>query len=167
MKLTYAIIPTQLGKIFVSRTEKGISRIFLTRNEGEKYLKSLRGKKDVELKKDDQGFTDLKRKFKDYFSGKKVTFPQKLDLTQSSLFQKKVWSAMQKIPHGETRSYGWLAKKVGGSKKARAVGSACGKNPIPLIIPCHRVIRKDGGLGGFIGGLHLKQKLHKIEGVKL
>jgi methylated-DNA-[protein]-cysteine S-methyltransferase len=86
-----------------------------------------------------------------------------LDLFGVTDFQRRVWNAMRKIPYGETRSYKWLAQKVGDSRKARAVGQACGSNPLPILIPCHRVIREDGGLGGFSAGLHIKRKLLKLE----
>jgi O-6-methylguanine DNA methyltransferase len=74
---------------------------------------------------------------------------------------------MQRIPFGQTRSYAWLAKQVEGKNKARAVGAACGSNPIPILIPCHRVIREDGGLGGYGGGLGIKKKLLKMEGLNI
>ena len=78
-------------------------------------------------------------------------------------FQRKVWRKLQEIPYGETISYGVLAKRVGNPRASRAVGSANGKNPIPIVIPCHRVIAGDGGLGGFGGGLSTKEKLLAIE----
>lgn len=80
-------------------------------------------------------------------------------------FQKRVWSELVKIPFGETRSYQDIAKAVGSPSASRAVGSACGKNPIPIVVPCHRVIAKNGGLGGYSGGLELKKELLKIEGL--
>ncbi len=83
-------------------------------------------------------------------------------------FQRKVWRAIQKIPYGETRSYQWIAKKIGRPKAVRAVGQACGKNPLPLLIPCHRVVGSRGKIGGFTGagstgGLKLKRRLLKLE----
>ena len=69
------------------------------------------------------------------------------------------------IPHGETRSYGWVAKQIGKPKASRAVGAACGANPVPVIVPCHRVIAGDGSLGGFGGGLPMKRRLLRSEGV--
>ena len=71
---------------------------------------------------------------------------------------------MLTIPRGETRSYAWIAKKIGKPRAARAVGAACGANPVPIIVPCHRVIASDGSLGGFGGGLPLKRRLLKLEG---
>ena len=78
-------------------------------------------------------------------------------------FQQKVWKGLLAIPAGETVSYGMLARRIKSPKAARAVGAACGKNPVPLLVPCHRVIANDGGLGGFTGGLAIKKALLKAE----
>ena len=82
-----------------------------------------------------------------------------LDLSGGTSFQRKVWEALLQIPAGQTESYGQLAAALGRPGAARAVGSACGANPIPLLIPCHRVLASGGGLGGFSGGLHWKRRL--------
>jgi O-6-methylguanine DNA methyltransferase len=82
-----------------------------------------------------------------------------LDLSVGTPFQIKVWTALLQIPAGQTKSYSQLAAALGAPKAARAVGSACGANPIPLLIPCHRVLASGGGLGGFSGGLHWKHRL--------
>jgi len=86
-----------------------------------------------------------------------------LDLAAGTPFQRKVWAALRQIPAGQTESYGRLAAALGAPKAARAVGSACGANPIPLFIPCHRVVPAGGGLGGFSGGLHWKRRLLALE----
>ncbi|TKJ40343.1 cysteine methyltransferase [candidate division LCP-89 bacterium B3_LCP] len=99
-----------------------------------------------------------------YFSMRKP-FPQDLPINpQGTPFQRKTWENMSKIPFGGTISYGGLAAKVGSPGAARAVGSACGANPIPIIIPCHRVLASSGGLGGFGGGLDMKRRLLELEG---
>jgi methylated-DNA-[protein]-cysteine S-methyltransferase len=87
-----------------------------------------------------------------------------LDLAGKTPFQVKVWKALQAIPYGRVRSYGWVARKVGKPRAARAVGAACGANPVPLLVPCHRVVAGDGSLGGFSGGLSNKKRLLKLEG---
>ena len=78
-------------------------------------------------------------------------------------FQKKVWQAIATIPYGETRSYQWIAQKIGNPKAVRAVGQACGANPLPLMVPCHRVVASNGKIGGFSLGLKLKRRLLKLE----
>ncbi len=108
-------------------------------------------------------FSDITEKFQHYFLGQKTDFAEKLDFCNVSAFQRQVWEATRLIPYGETRSYGWLARQIGRPQAARAVGHALGKNPFLLIVPCHRVIAGDGGLGGFGAGLEMKQALLALE----
>lgn len=105
-----------------------------------------------------------------YFSGIPVDFSTiKVIYQHGTYFQKKVWDTIRSIPYGKLVSYRWVAQKIGKPTAVRAVGNAIAKNPIPIIIPCHRVIRSDGTLGGFtsIGGLILKKKLLKLEGIRV
>jgi methylated-DNA-[protein]-cysteine S-methyltransferase len=83
--------------------------------------------------------------------------------TEGTDFEKKVWETLRKIPYGETRTYKWLAEEIGKPQAFRAVGNALGKNPIPIIFPCHRVIESDGSLGGYSGGVDIKRRLIEIE----
>ena len=99
-------------------------------------------------------------------SGKEPTAFPPLDLGVGSAFQQRVWLALRGIPIGETKTYGEIAREVGEPEATRAVGSACGANPIPLLVPCHRVVASGGNLGGFSGGLEWKRRLLAIEGVK-
>lgn len=99
-------------------------------------------------------------------AGQKMTALPPLDLSLGTPFQKRVWDALQQIPLGGTKSYGEMAAALEMPKAARAVGSACGANPIPLLIPCHRVLAANSGLGGYSGGLDWKKRLLAIEGVK-
>jgi len=99
-----------------------------------------------------------------YWRGKRVDFSKyPLELASYPPFSKKVWAQTRLIPYGEVRSYKWVAERIG-SKGFRAVGKALGNNPFPIIVPCHRVIKEDGGLGGFSSGLAIKRRLLKIEG---
>jgi methylated-DNA-[protein]-cysteine S-methyltransferase len=107
-------------------------------------------------------FTDVVDQLKSYFAGERKAFDLPLVL-EGTEFQKKVWTALQDIPYGETVSYKTLAQRVGSPKAVRAVGAANGANPIPIIIPCHRVIGNDGSLKGFGGGLPLKKRLLELE----
>jgi methylated-DNA-[protein]-cysteine S-methyltransferase len=163
VKLYYAKIKSPVGEILATRTDRGLNFVSFPKNRWEKFLSALKKGENVTLIEDNKRFSNLRNNLKAYFSGKRVQFRENFDLKGGTDFQKKVWRAMQKIPFGQTRSYGWLAKQVGGKSKARAVGGACGSNPIPILIPCHRVIGEDGGLGGYGGGLNLKRKLLKIE----
>jgi methylated-DNA-[protein]-cysteine S-methyltransferase len=167
MKIYYDTFKSPIGEILVTRTEKGLSFVSFPKSTWEKFLSALSKDKTIDLIKNENKFAPLRNDLKEYFSGKKVNFKEKLDLTGGTDFQKKVWKAMLKIPFGETRSYGWLAQKAGGKNKARATGAACGTNPIPIIIPCHRVIKSDKTLGGYSSGLGIKKKLLEIEGVRI
>jgi methylated-DNA-[protein]-cysteine S-methyltransferase len=105
---------------------------------------------------------ETERQLAEYFSGKRSTFDLPLD-PQGSEFQRKVWRALREIPFGETRSYLELAKAVGSVKASRAIGAANGKNPLSIVVPCHRVVGADGALTGFAGGLEAKAKLLAFE----
>lgn len=98
----------------------------------------------------------------DYFSGR-APQPPALDLGCGSTFQQRVWRALRTIAPGETRSYAWVAAAIGAPGAARAVGAACGANPVPIFVPCHRVVRADGALGGFSGGISIKRLLLQLE----
>ena len=100
----------------------------------------------------------------EFLSGKRKVFALPLNINGTD-FQKSVWNELLKIPYGKTSSYSEIASKIGRPNAYRAVGNACGANPIPLIIPCHRVVAADG-LGGFLGGLAMKKKLMEIERIR-
>jgi methylated-DNA-[protein]-cysteine S-methyltransferase len=106
----------------------------------------------------------FQKEIEEYFSGIRREFTIHIN-PKGTEYQKKVWSAAMEIPYGETRSYEWIAKKAGGSP--RSVGNALGANPIPIIIPCHRVIRKDGSLGGYSSGIERKRFFLELEGYRI
>jgi O-6-methylguanine DNA methyltransferase len=103
------------------------------------------------------------RQVLEFLEGKRTEFDLPLDL-RGTPFQLAVWRALLEIPYGETRAYADVARRVGRPRAVRAVGAANGANPVPLVVPCHRVIASDGGLGGYGGGLELKARLLAIEG---
>lgn len=109
-------------------------------------------------------FEDLIRQFNLYFKGLLKNFNWPLDISLGTHFQKNVWKCLRTIPYGETRSYRWLACSIGNPNASRATGNANGKNPLPIIIPCHRVIRENGQLGGYTSGTDIKTFLLQIEG---
>jgi methylated-DNA-[protein]-cysteine S-methyltransferase len=111
---------------------------------------------------DDRAFPDAVEQLEAYFAGERTDFDLELSLTGSE-FQRRVWQALLTIPYGETRSYGEIAEQIGASGAARAVGLANGRNPIAIIVPCHRVIGASGSLTGYGGGLERKQSLLELE----
>jgi len=108
-------------------------------------------------------FKDLMERLKVYFSGHRTTFPDELDLSRATHFQREVWEITRLIPYGETRSYAWVAEQIKKPRAMRAVGQALSKNPLPIIVPCHRVVASDGKLCGFGGGVEMKRYLLFLE----
>ncbi|MDI6762534.1 MAG: methylated-DNA--[protein]-cysteine S-methyltransferase [Thermodesulfobacteriota bacterium] len=150
-----------LKKVFVASTERGVCMVdFLTSEKA--FLIKLRGRFSGEIIRDERKNQEVLSQLKKYLRGELRRFHCWLDM-EGTIFQKKVWSALTKIPYGQTRSYKEIARAIGHPKAFRAVGSANGQNPIPLIVPCHRVIESNGGLGGFGHGVKVKRKLLDLE----
>lgn len=161
-ELFYTVFDTAAGWIAVLGSPAGLRRVTLpvkSRHEASEQP----GFDICQAKESRHFFQDTIERLVSYFSGNKVDFPEKLDLTGATDFQREVWRATLSIPYGETRSYGWVAGRINRPKAPRAVGQALGRNPLPVIIPCHRVLSGDGSLGGFTGGLEMKRFLLGIE----
>lgn len=103
------------------------------------------------------------RELSAYFSGSDGTFRQKIEFLSGTDFEKAVWRRLKEVPYGETRSYKWIAEKVGRPAAVRAVGRALAKNPLPIVIPCHRIIESDGSIGGYSSGIDRKRRLLDME----
>ena len=145
------IINTIIGKIFIIEENNEIVEIKIGDNEGE----NLERKNTALLEK-------TARQLKEYFSGQRKKFDVPLN-PKGTEFMKKVWTALQKIPYGEVKSYKQIAEMIGSSKAYRAVGMANHNNPIPIIIPCHRVIGHNGEMVGYALGIHIKETLLEME----
>lgn len=158
-----AVFDTRIGWIGVAWNERGIVALNLPRASREHALRDLRRDYPSALLYDDAP-VEVTRELREYVEGQRNQFALKLDWSSLKPFQRAVLEAARQIPFGETRSYGWIAKQIGKPRASRAVGQALRTNPIPIILPCHRVIGGDGGLGGYAGGLALKRKLLMLEG---
>lgn len=99
----------------------------------------------------------------DYFGGKDTGFSQTVQFLTGTEFEKKVWNCLKEIPFGETRTYRWVAEKAGNPAATRAAGKALSKNPVPIVLPCHRVIETDGSIGGYSSGINIKRRLLDME----
>ena len=160
--LTYTMFRTPLGWTGVAATPAGIYRVALALSGEPEFLKTLRILHPSPEKRGDK-LAGVEKEFHLYFRGMLKQFSCKLDLTGGTYFQQQVWRKLMTIPFGKTKSYKWLARSVNRPKAFRAAGNANGRNPVPVIVPCHRVIRQNGDLGGFTGGTHLKQFLLDLE----
>ena len=158
----YVIFKTTAGWMGLLGSATGLKRTTLPRASGKNAREAL-GADTNKATLSQEYFKDLVKLLKDYFTGRRVVFSNKLDLSEATDFQRKVWEATRRIPCGETRSYAWVAEQTGKPGAARAVGQALEKNPLPIVIPCHRVIASDGSLGGFGGGLAMKKRLLALE----
>ncbi|MBN2897540.1 MAG: methylated-DNA--[protein]-cysteine S-methyltransferase [Clostridia bacterium] len=153
----YTEFDTPLCPVILVGDEEGLSRLHMVLGDDKKGLELTQG-----LKRNDALFQDAKQQILEYISGERRIFELKLN-PKGTDFQKKVWQALCAIPYGETRSYKEIAIMAGNDKASRAVGMANNKNPIPLIIPCHRVIGSSGQLTGYAFGLEMKERVLEIE----
>ena len=166
----YTCFESSFGWVGVAKSDQGLTRVTFgaptevaikdrLRNgsHGKRGLYPLtRNARDPELLE----ATELLTK---YFNGVPVDFDIELDLSTGTPFQQRVWETALRIPYGTVQSYGWIAQEISNPNAMRAVGGAMGANPLAIIVPCHRVVRSDGGLGGYAGGLDWKRKLLTME----
>lgn len=154
--MTYTYLDSPIGTLLIAGDESAVRRIFFpTRGKAVKpqpgWTESASGPVGSAV-----------RQLREYFSGRRVDFDFPLAL-EGTTFQRAVWEQLREVPYAQTISYGELARRVGNPRAARAVGSANGANVLPIVIPCHRVIAGDGTIGGFGGGLTIKQALLDLE----
>jgi methylated-DNA-[protein]-cysteine S-methyltransferase len=156
--LAYKFLRSPVGRLKLVASDRGLVAILWDADE-----KAKRVSLPVSEKRDRHPvLAEAERQLKEYFGGSRKRFSLKLDL-RGTPFQKRVWRALLKIPYGEKRTYGEIARQLGRPNAARAVGAANGKNPISIIAPCHRLIGSGGKLHGFAGGLKAKADLLKLE----
>jgi methylated-DNA-[protein]-cysteine S-methyltransferase len=154
-KVIYTHIGTPIGKLLVARGEHGLTAIHFEKN-------GVPAPPREEWTRDEAAFDDVQEQFRAYFGRELQTFDLPL-APRGTTFQLDVWSALRSIRYGETRSYQQLARMIGREKAVRAVGAANAANPLPIVIPCHRVIGSNGSLTGFGGGMVVKRFLLDLE----
>ena len=170
MKRFYSIFEISLGWCGLVGGERGLLELILPKSSRTlvyTHIISKYGSKYGLSKIGDKYFGDLIGGLRSYFQGEDVSLNFPLNFSGFTSFQKEVGRITRTIPYGEVRAYSWIGRKLKNGLASRAVGQALKKNPFPILIPCHRVIRKDGEMGGFSGGIDLKGKLLKLEGIKL
>ncbi len=170
MQYYYMILEkTPVGRVLMIGSENGIASISLSikKRDIPNRLLLYRLISGVEPQNEEGSIGGAVNQLKEYFSGKRTDLNFKLDFSAATEFRRKVFGALVNVKAGQTISYGELARAAGSPNASRAVGSAMAENPLPLAVPCHRVVRSDGRLGGFRGGLDMKRKLLRLEGVNI
>ncbi|HEX3360382.1 MAG TPA: methylated-DNA--[protein]-cysteine S-methyltransferase [Solirubrobacterales bacterium] len=163
LDVTYATADSPFGTLRLAKTPRGLVRLGLPGEDTEAMLADLAGRISPRVLEDPARLDEERRELDDYFAGRRHAFELPLDWQLSNGFLLRARQGIAAIPYGETRTYTDLARAAGNERAVRAAGSACSRNPIPLIVPCHRVLRSDGSLGGYAGGLEMKQRLLELE----
>lgn len=161
--ISHLIVDTPIGSLLLAATEKGLVRVAFECEGHEAVLDSLAAKFGSRILRAPESLDAAARELEEYFSGRRTRFDLQLDYSLSSGFRQLVQRELSRIPYGHTRSYKDVAQVVGNPKAVIAVGSACATNPLPVVVPCHRVLRSDGALGGYLGGLDAKTALLSLE----
>jgi len=158
------IFKSPWGWMGISETSKGIDAISLPKRSRWSVQSELRTANAPLTAGRSRRLHEARRQLLAYLAGNRNTFDVPIDLSRGTPFRRQVWRVLQRVPYGKLRSYQWIAARVGGRRYARAVGGAVGANPLPIVIPCHRIVAQDASLGGFSGGLPMKRKLLTLEG---
>ncbi|UBH27330.1 methylated-DNA--[protein]-cysteine S-methyltransferase [Aeromonas enteropelogenes] len=157
--ICYDILPTHCGDLLIAINERGLVHV--------DFVAGLRALPDMSgWQQDGEELAPYLAEFEAYFAGRLQRFTLPLAASGTE-FQQAVWQALCDIPYGETRSYGDIARAIGKPNAMRAVGAANGRNPLSIIVPCHRVIGQNGGLTGYAGGLEIKKALLQLENIKV
>ena len=159
-RISFACFATPVGTVLVAATDKGVCSVKLG-NEAA-WLQRLLAEEFSEAEISQKAMPEIRKAIVEFISGESSLARVPLDI-RGTVFQRRVWEELRRIPRGETRTYREIARAVGAPDAVRAVGSACGANPVALVVPCHRAVRTDGGLGGYAWGLPRKKKLLALE----
>jgi methylated-DNA-[protein]-cysteine S-methyltransferase len=165
LDVAYAKVDSPFGSLLLAATPRGLVRVNLPNYDPEETLEELAAKVSPRVLETPAKFERARRELDLYFEGKLTEFDLPIDWRLTHGFRGKVQRAIKRIPYGQTRTYTEMARSAGNERAVRAAGTACGSNPIPIVVPCHRVLRSGGGLGGYGGGLPMKEALLKLEGV--
>jgi methylated-DNA-[protein]-cysteine S-methyltransferase len=163
LDVAYTTVDTPVGSLLLAATGLGLVRVAYAGENHDAVLTTLAAKLSPRILRAPKRLDDAARQLDEYFAGARSTFDLSLDLSLSHGFRQTVQRYLPEIGYGRTQSYGQVAAHVGNPKAVRAVGSACATNPLPVVVPCHRVLRSDGTLGGYAGGPAAKSILLALE----
>ena len=165
LDVAYTTADSPYGRLLLARTPRGLVRVGLPNQDAEALLVDLARRVSPRVLEAPAQLDDVRRQLDLYFDGRLDSFDLPLDWQLSEGFRLRLLHAIAAIPYGQTRSYTEMATTAGNERAVRAAGTACGRNPIPVVVPCHRVLRSGGALGGYGGGLPMKKGLLQLEGV--
>jgi methylated-DNA-[protein]-cysteine S-methyltransferase len=163
LDVAYTTIDSPVGRLLLAATPRGLVRVAYEIEDHDAVLDALSRRLSRRVLQAPRRLDQAARQLDEYFSRQRRVFELPLDLSLSSGFRELVQRHLPKIGYGQTRTYGQVAALVGNPKAVRAVGTACATNPLPLVVPCHRVLRTDGTLGGYVGGSLAKRALLSLE----
>jgi methylated-DNA-[protein]-cysteine S-methyltransferase len=163
LDVAYGSADSPFGTLLLAQTPRGLIRIGLPNQDYDELLGELAAKVSPRVLEAPARLDEARRELDRYFAGQLREFDLPLDWSLSHGFRQQVLHGIAAIPYGETRTYTEMAVGAGNPRAVRAAGSACGSNPIPVVVPCHRVLRLSGALGGYAGGLAMKESLLELE----
>jgi methylated-DNA-[protein]-cysteine S-methyltransferase len=163
LDIAYRTVDTPVGSLLLAATETGLVRVAYASEDHERVLESLSDRISPRILHHPARLDAAARELDEYFHGRRRAFDLSLDWRLSAGFRETVLRHLSDIAYGHTASYATVAELAGRPKAVRAVGTACATNPLPVIVPCHRVIRSDGSMGGYLGGLDAKTTLLELE----
>jgi methylated-DNA-[protein]-cysteine S-methyltransferase len=163
LDVAYRTVDSPVGLMLLAATPTGLVRVAYQREGLEAVLRDLAGKVSPRILRAPRRLDEAARQLEDYFAGRRTAFDLPLDLSLSTRFRRVVLTYLPAISYGHTASYQTVAAAVHNPKAVRAVGTACATNPLPVVIPCHRVVRSDGQLGAYLGGSEIKHQLLDLE----
>lgn len=164
LDVAYTITDSPFGTLLLATTPRGLLKVSLPVYDPQETLDELAERVSPRVLEAPARLDDVRRQLDRYFEGELTEFDLALDWQLTTGFRSKVQHAIARIPYGETRTYTEMARSAGNERAVRAAGTACGTNPIPIVVPCHRVLRTGGALGGYGGGLPMKEALLELEG---
>jgi methylated-DNA-[protein]-cysteine S-methyltransferase len=165
LDVAYTAADSPFGTLLLAGTPRGLVRVGLPNQDADALLEDLARRVSPRVLEAPARLDQARRELDLYFEGRLTEFDLPLDWRLSKDFRRRVLRAIGRIPYGQTRTYTQMATSAGNERAVRAAGTACGTNPIPLVVPCHRVLRSGGGLGGYGGGVEMKEALLRLEGV--
>jgi methylated-DNA-[protein]-cysteine S-methyltransferase len=163
LDVAYRTVDSPVGPLLLAATPRGLVRVAFDVEDHDRVLEILAGQLSSRVLRAPARLDPAARELEEYFGGRRRSFGLPLDMSLSKGFRRLVQQHLPSIGYGQTRSYGQVAELVGNPRAARAVGTACATNPLPVVVPCHRVLRNDGTPGGYVGGPAAKTTLLSLE----